>query len=637
MHYETLTRCDLTGKLILNDQPASRLERVAAAVPATESPYSLDERDDMDWYFSGYEYEREQPQQQQQVQQQQPQRQYVQQQQQQYQYRPASHARTISSNEPPRIPYIYRDSSGFYQTGGIDSRSQTPLEAPRPVSPPLPPPPAYSESPGLWPPYRGPSNNTPNQTRPRTPLDRPDSSGSHRGLLRDFFGRSSSERSRITEASSPKDRNDDWLTSVKSKYERQFLLRRSKEEEDRPPTPPPKDLRPTPAERAAKLRRDREWALQKETSRVDFASSHRNPPPSPPPPKPQTKAKAHTKGEDFAHFLSHAMIDPFKSSKSHNNSKRRDSVDSDLSFVDADASQGRQRCFGCPYAAPVESLRQGLCEVCYQRRLEGIGDVQDDDDDHREEAGEDDNVSHSSSRSSSPSRPRKVNDERYMKISGSHTMRRVRRTWYHDPGNPFAFVDEENDGDGLLSTTPYGSSPAKTESSGFNLELRGHFNRSAAATDSSGFNFELENIAKQSSTPQSHFGEEDVIQEDFVRRQSSPDVGMERFGDSLALPLHAPKAQRTGTPALVRSHSLKEAASFASNPPPPEEGEYIPPRTFWKKSAPPKDVQGATVRAGDATVTNHYGWYDGILEEYHTDPEDEVLDNHIVNNRRHVA
>ncbi|PIA90832.1 hypothetical protein CB0940_11205 [Cercospora beticola] len=589
MNYESLARCDLTGKLILNDQPASRLERGAAAPPpAKASPYSLDERNDMDWYFSGYEYEREQPQQQQQ---QQPQRQYVQQQQQQYQYRPASHARTISSNESPRIPYIYRDSSGFYHTGGIDSRSQTPFEAPRPVSPP---PPAYSESPGLWPPYRGPFNNNLNQTRPRTPLDRPDSSGSHRGLLRDFFGRSSSERSRVPEATSPKYRDDDWLMSVKSQYERQF--RRSKEEEDDcPPTPPPKDLRPTPAERAAKLRRDRERALQKEkeTSRQDFAPRH---PPPPPPPKSQTKAKTHTTTKD------------------------------------ADASQGRQRCFGCPYAAPVESLRQGLCEVCYQRRLE---DLQDDDD-HREEAEEDD-VSHSSSRSSSPSRPRKVNDERYMKISGSHTMRRVRRTWYHDPGNPFAFVDEDNEADGLLPTTSYGSSPAKTESSGFNLELRGHFNRSAAATDSSGFNFELENIAKQSSTPHSHFADEDVIHEEMVRRQSSPDVGMERFGDSLGLPLHAPKAQRTGTPALVRCHSLKEAASFASSTPPPEEVEYIPPRTFWKKSAASKDVREATIRVGDATVTNHYGWYDGILQEYHTDPEEAILDDHIVNNNRHVT
>lgn len=46
-------------------------------------------------------------------------------------------------------------------------------------------------------------------------------------------------------------------------------------------------------------------------------------------------------------------------------------MDSDTSFVDADASQGRQRCFGCPYAAPAESLRQGLCEVCYKRRGEG--------------------------------------------------------------------------------------------------------------------------------------------------------------------------------------------------------------------------------------------------------------------------
>ncbi|PPJ59047.1 hypothetical protein CBER1_01697 [Cercospora berteroae] len=593
MNNETLARCNVTGKLILNDQPATRLERVA--VPATKSPYSLDERDDMDWYFSGYEREREQTTQQQQVQQ----RQYVQQQQQQYQYqyRPASHARTASSNESPRIPYIYRDSSGFYHTGGIDSRSQTPLEVPRPVSPPLPPPPAYSESPGLWPPYRGPSNNTPNPAGPRTPLDRPDSSGSHRGLLRDFFGRTSSERSRVPETTAPKDRNDDWLTSVKSQYERQF--RRSKEDDsDRPPPPPPKDIRPTPAERSAKLRRDRERALQQKeisTSRQDFAS--RTPPP-PPLPKPQTKVKAHTK--------------------------------------DADASQGRQRCFGCPYAAPVESLRQGLCEVCHQRRLEGIGDLQDDDD-HREEAEEDDAISHSSSRSSSPSRPRKVNDERYMKISGSHTMRRVRRTWYHDPGNPFAFVEEGNEADGLLSTTPYGSSPAQTESSGFNLELRGHFNRSAAATDSSGFNFELENLAKQSFTPQSHFGDEDVIHEEMVRRQSSPDVGMERFGDSLGLPLHAPQAQRTGTPALVRSHSLKEAASFASSTPPPEEGEYIPPRTFWKKGAASKDVQEATIRVEDVAATNYYGWYDGILEEYHTDPEDDVLDDRIVNNNRHVT
>ena len=209
-------------------------------------------------------------------------------------------------------------------------------------------------------------------------------------------------------------------------------------------------------------------------------------------------------------------------------------------------------------------------------------------------------------------------------------MRRVRQTVYCDMGNPFDLEEFDNEEYDFPSTS-HGSSPAFTESSGFNPELRmsgPNSNSPAAGTDSSGFIFDLEDTPEHSPAS-STYSETDSV----LHRRGSPDVGMERFSGKVDLPLHAPKARRPGTPALVRADSKREASMVAPVTPPPENRDsvYVPPRTLWRRSLPSNNLAEATGHVVVSTKTGRrslspnlrdtkfYGFYDGVLDEYRAD------------------
>lgn len=233
------------------------------------------------------------------------------------------------------------------------------------------------------------------------------------------------------------------------------------------------------------------------------------------------------------------------------------------------------------------------------------------------------NLDRRSSGSSSPGKSRDVDEDDYIKIAGSHKMRRVRQTVYCDPGNPFELEGSEADFDMLPRSN--GASPAFTDSSGFNPELRRSVWQSSspvAETDSTDFIFESEGSPDHHSPGSSSYSSSDSV----LHRRGSPDVGMERFSGKGDLPLHAPKARRPGTPALVRAHSLQEALVETTVVSAPEADDvYIPPRSLWRRSLPSNNLLEATGHVNDVRRdTKFYGFYDGVLEEYRVDLEKQI-------------
>lgn len=234
--------------------------------------------------------------------------------------------------------------------------------------------------------------------------------------------------------------------------------------------------------------------------------------------------------------------------------------------------------------------------------------------------------------SSSPGKSRHVDEDDYIKIAGSHKMRRVRQTVYCDPGNPFELEASEADFDDILLPRSKGASPAFTDSSGFNPELRRsvwHSSSPVAETDSSDFIFEFEHSpVHHSPVHHSPVSSSYSSSDSVLHRRGSPDVGMERFSGKGDLPLHAPKARRPGTPALVRAHSLQEAlvdtittttttATTTVVSAPEADDVYIPPRSLWRRSLPSNNLLEATGHVNDVRRdSKFYGFYDGVLEEY---------------------
>ncbi|KAI5358516.1 hypothetical protein Slin15195_G109640 [Septoria linicola] len=465
---------------------------------------------------------------------------------------------TPSFESPPSaIPYIYRTSDGRYDQSTITySRPTTPASF-RPGTPPVFSSPFSQrrDSNASNASSTAPSSTSQHRTRPRNDSN-VSGTASRRGSFREIFRRGSEKLAHAANIIIPLRQERDERDLARERARKQQELREARENFFNAPTPPPKGDRPSPAERYAKLERDKQRAYQKEAER--YAAVDQKPPT--PPPKPKMKEKVAIKGEDIVDSFSRAVLDPLR-----------------------EDNEGRR----LPYDKNVER-----------------------------------STHHCSSSSSSPSCARDVDEEDYMKVVGSHKMLRVRQTIYNDPGNPFDIESPEDAGPWPQYAT-HGTSPAMTDSSGFNPELGIELNRSIAATDSSRFNFELEKIISNIST--SPASSADSATDSVLHRRGSPDVGMERFGNRLPVPLYAPKARRPGTPALVRAHSVKEVSIPVVPSPEPEEEEYVPPRSLWRRSLPSSNLCEATGRVADVVRdTNFYGFYDGVLAEYRADLEDQL-------------
>ena len=92
-----------------------------------------------------------------------------------------------------------------------------------------------------------------------------------------------------------------------------------------------------------------------------------------------------------------------------------------------------------------------------------------------------------------------------------------------------------------------------------------------------------------------------------------------RHGSSI---LHAPTPLRAGTPNLIRQHKYSESAPLASRSPPEEdmdeEGEYIPPRSFWTKPRRGKSLPANQLRkqGDEKRDSRFYDFWESVWREY---------------------
>lgn len=90
--------------------------------------------------------------------------------------------------------------------------------------------------------------------------------------------------------------------------------------------------------------------------------------------------------------------------------------------------------------------------------------------------------------------------------------------------------------------------------------------------------------------------------------------------------LHAPTPLRAGTPNLIRQHKYSESAPVASKSPPEEdmdeEGEYIPPRSFWTKPRRGKSLPANQLRKQGEDFkrdSRFYDFWESVWREYAND------------------
>lgn len=192
-------------------------------------------------------------------------------------------------------------------------------------------------------------------------------------------------------------------------------------------------------------------------------------------------------------------------------------------------------------------------------------------------------------RDSSPEVPREVNEEEYIKIAAKRRIRKVRKTLYEDPGNPFNVGDVETGQqsqaqDGDPSTLAITEPPRSLNSSKGVLR----------------------------SESQAIIADDDYTSSDesinpFIEKE-------ERASREETQVLYHPSPQRTGTPNLIKKHSIPLAR---------EPSSYVPPRSLWKKGDQSLPNPGFTSLpnvkdADDARRTRFYDFYDDVLAEYAT-------------------
>lgn len=162
-----------------------------------------------------------------------------------------------------------------------------------------------------------------------------------------------------------------------------------------------------------------------------------------------------------------------------------------------------------------------------------------------------------------------------MKIRVNKRIRRVRRTIYEDPGNPFLIFDfEEEDLDVNDAPPPGFWGPG--------------------------------DVSPAFSGPSRHVSTKD----EFDRILGSGERQSHDMQDARDSPMHAPTPRRTGTPTLIKEHSIAVALE-----PDASQREGLDGFPEWRLSQ--KKADTAPPEQSDGTRdTMFYGFYDNVLQEY---------------------
>ncbi|KAF2168886.1 hypothetical protein M409DRAFT_20900 [Zasmidium cellare ATCC 36951] len=400
-------------------------------------------------------------------------------------------------------------------------------------------------------------------------------SGASASSIKDAFTRVTTELSRgkdIVSLNSHDRRR--WMVDEKARIERESVATARQQREDWEAV-------------RAQSRADREARRREREARRNalppLYSTHTPPPPRQDHPRPdpiERTAIAVSKLTDWA-------------------KKRRGSEDSGLSFADCAPEGELESCGRCGREVTGKgALTKGLCGGCWGRRVDEFWESSSHIPD-----GEEDSTysSNDSTRPSSPSVPREVNEEEYMKIARVRRIRRIRRTIYSDPGNPFAFGDDD-DPHAAPTTLFQRSRDVSPAPTAVGDRPRVELNDSPASMIE-------ESAGVLSDSP-----------------MSPPEEGgkFEHVRDSL---LYAPTARRSGTPALITQLSIP--ASPASPQPPVKDEKFLVPKTIPRKRSlswggPESPQLGGLVspeQDGNVRNTMYYGFYDQVLQEYHRSRE----------------
>lgn len=184
----------------------------------------------------------------------------------------------------------------------------------------------------------------------------------------------------------------------------------------------------------------------------------------------------------------------------------------------------------------------------------------------------------------------------YIKLPAAKKIRKLRRTLYEDPGNPFMDLEEPS----MVTTTFHSEDTELSEAIGY-----------VADTSSDG------DVARSSTSS----NRTKLLNGDpFEDAVESPGAHIEELAATFVpLPLEELAPCGRGAAFTGQVHRRSFAAALESEDPELESpGKYIAPRSQWdrgKKRALRNESDGSHNRAQDRN-TKFYGFYDGLLEAY---------------------
>lgn len=195
----------------------------------------------------------------------------------------------------------------------------------------------------------------------------------------------------------------------------------------------------------------------------------------------------------------------------------------------------------------------------------------------------------------------------YMRLAGQKKMRKVRKTIYEDPGNPFTNADDHVEGEVSIFNMPFQPSI----SDGLYAVHSGSAKRSPS--DSIHSNHPATGpITTNESTLLSGRPFEDAVESPSVPASPRPPV---TFPNTI----HAPTPLRRVTPPVIREHrqSSSTAVVMVASPDVVANGDkYVAPRAVWRRKGLPRHRPRNPPRDEEVRNTKFYGFYDDILLDY---------------------
>lgn len=207
----------------------------------------------------------------------------------------------------------------------------------------------------------------------------------------------------------------------------------------------------------------------------------------------------------------------------------------------------------------------------------------------------------------------------YMKLAGKRKMRRVRDTVHGDPGNPFAEEDEVQERPPLPPSK--GSEPAMRPGNADRPQLPHAYTDIQYRRPSFHDTFITLAGDYRSGTAQARYQDPG---NPFADAEESPDSPEPKSSVADLKLMHAPKAQRRGTPQLIKDNRRSMSVSIALDLPSNHQDAdiYVPVRAQWRRESipgPPPVARTQSERIGGLRDTRYYGFYDDILDSYGTE------------------